>query len=149
MPIETHIIPERRLAYFQMIGALEIPECAQAFRDYVQHPYFDKTHVLLTSTERLDHVNARLSTVINAIHDLHRSFAVYDVPAFSVLHTRNGVSFGLARMMQQIAEPITKFQFSIHRSQSDALHAAGQSENSFAEFEQNLPRLALASPVDA
>ena len=131
MAIELSVHPDRALSYFRFSGSVTVQDCARIYRTYVRHPLFDKQFMMLSNTTRLDGIDATFLGIVVAAERLTATFPLFISEARSVIHAANDVTFGMARMMQQIVEPVSRFRFDIHRSEKDALLAAGQREPSF------------------
>ncbi len=138
MSIALSVHPDHGLAYFRFRGHVDVPACAQIFLDYARHPRFDPQHVMLTSSVELETVDASFLRILTAVDKLAPTFRFFRHDCVSVIHARNDVFFGLARMMQQITEPLSKFRYEICRTEAEALRAAGLPDTCFAALDQRL-----------
>jgi hypothetical protein len=138
MSIILTIHPERCLSYFRFYGRVDVKECADALRDYVRHPEFSTGLTMLSNTSALNHVEASFISMVMGIDRLSTIFKLFACEAHSVIHARDDIIFGMARMMQQITEPVSPFRFSICRSEAEALLLAGQPEPDFETLDHNL-----------
>lgn len=145
MPIDLTIHPAHSLSYFRFSGNVAVQDCAGVFRRYLAHPQFDPDHVMLSNAEQLLGIDATFLGIMVAVERLVPSFIRFPRPSRSVILAPGDVPFGMARMMQQVTEPISRFKFDICRTEEEALIAAGLSETSIQELEHNLGLLAPAA----
>lgn len=138
MGFELSVHPERKLAFFRMLGHVPLQDCIDIFVDYVNHPLFDPAHVMLTDTRHLQGVDADFRRILWALERTRPLFGRFPKGTLSVIHAPRDVNFGLARILQQVAEPFTPFRFEIERDEEMALALAGQPEMRFDRLEAAL-----------
>lgn len=135
MRVDMAILPPRRLSYFRMTGILFTRDSEQAFLDYVNHPLFDPRYTFLTNSAPLTGVEATFLEIVAAVFRLRKVFDLFDTPVLSVLYCETDVAYGMARVLQQVAEPTTQFEFFVTCDPAEALAKAGQPETGLAQIE--------------
>lgn len=138
MIVERIIMPERGLAYFRMSGKLFTAECVTAFMDYTKDPMFNPNLTMLTNAEGLRGLNTNFVEVVRAAGEIREAMGLFKTPVPSVLYCTSNAAFGMARVMQQVVEPMSKFQFKITKDPAEALRAAGQAESDFGALDSAL-----------
>lgn len=138
MSFDLTVLPDRNLAYFRIRGDTAIAEGAQAFRDYVDHPLFDPNYTMLTSASEVGDISASFTGIVMAVERLLPVFGSFHAPAHSIIHAPGDVAFGLARMIQQLTEPLSGIRYTITRNESEALQLAGQRERTMLQLNQHL-----------
>jgi len=138
MSIAFTVHPDLNLAYFRLRGRTDVAECARAYTDYLKHSDFQPNHIMLTSTVDLENIDASFTRILVAVERVAPTFRLFRTETTSVIHARDDVVFGLARMLQQIVEPLSKFRFDVHRTEEMALKAAGLAYLNFAELDAHL-----------
>lgn len=138
MTIELTVHPDRGLAYFKFRGETDVAEGARAFVEYVDHPLFDPEFIMLSNTQDLESISASFTAIVMAVERLLPKMLSFRHPASSVIYAPKDVSFGMARMIQQLTEPLCRIRYQILRGDAEALLTCGQPETSFEELEQNL-----------
>ncbi|MBS0124412.1 hypothetical protein [Thetidibacter halocola] len=129
------ICKDRRLVHFRLCGVLHTIESERALIRYTQDPAFDPTYTFLTDARGLTEINSGFLEIIGAAHRLRHVLALFDRPVNSVLICPSDLSFGMARIMQQVIEPLTHFTFHIARTETQALKAAGIHDTTLADLE--------------
>lgn len=140
MTIDISVSPERQLAYFHFSGTVTVADCADAFRRYLAHPLFDPAYMMLSDTRDLEGIEASFLGIVVAVERLLPSFLQFRKLRSSVIHAPGDVAFGMARMMQQVTEPVSNFRFEICRDESTSLCAAGQPDASLDDLRAALAR---------
>ncbi|MCA0954221.1 hypothetical protein LCM16_08990 [Mameliella alba] len=139
MPIEFTIFPDRSLALFRMFGVIDVSQGFTSFRDYVQHRDFSPDFIMLSDTRRVLGVDASFLGIVASVQRAHGLLQRYqDTGGLSVIHAPNDVTFGVARIMQQVTEPVSNLRFEILRDESEALAASGQPETGFDALDSAL-----------
>ncbi|SMX35955.1 hypothetical protein [Maliponia aquimaris] len=138
MGFRLSLHPARGLAYFRMVGDVALQECIDTFVSYVDHPLFDPAFVMLTDTRDLVHVDADFRRILWAVERTRKLFDRFPKGTLCVIHAPRDVNFGLARILQQVAEPFSPFRIAIERDEAAALALAGQAETGFDALETAL-----------
>ena len=136
MPIEVTIHPERALAYLRFSGHIGVQDYARAYLAWVNHPDFSPNQVPLSNTLRLESVDATFVAMLAEIGRVAPTFHHFRDYVQAVIHAPSDVTYGVARMLQQLTEPVSRFRFDILRSEAEALQAAGQNEIDFDSFDR-------------
>ncbi|WP_306043547.1 hypothetical protein [Mameliella sp. MMSF_3510] len=143
MPISYSIHPNRGLAHFRMSGTIDVPQTLGSFSDYVQNPQFDPSFVMLTDAQEVGVVDADFLGIVGGVQRAMTFLRSFPNEAFSIIYAPRDLTFGMARIMQQVVEPVSKLRFHILRDEGEALARAGQPETDFNALEQALrPRRA-------
>lgn len=145
MAIDITVAADRGLAYFRMSGTVDTQAAAKAYTFLLEHPAFRPDLVMLTDTRHLHTINTSFLGIMAAVQRLVPLFGRYSADVQSIVHAPSDVAYGSARMLQQVAEPISPFRFSIHRTEEQALQQAAQTEASFDALEAALGTLARAA----
>ncbi|WP_323769074.1 hypothetical protein [Antarctobacter sp.] len=114
-----------------MSGIIDVPDAIAAFREYVGHPHFDPAFVMLTDTCQVSDVDARFRAIVGGVHRSLTLIRHFRQEARSVIYAPQDVAFGMARVLQQVVEPLSHLRFEILRDEAEALSSARQSERSF------------------
>ncbi|WP_417208380.1 hypothetical protein [Antarctobacter sp.] len=114
-----------------MTGVIDVPDAIGAFREYVEHPHFDPAFVMLTDTRQVSDVDARFRAIVGGVHRSLTLIRSFRQEARSVIYAPQDVAFGMARVLQQVVEPLSHLRFEILRGEAEALSRAGQPEPSF------------------
>ncbi|MGP6085993.1 hypothetical protein [Antarctobacter jejuensis] len=138
MPIDFQIFPERGIVFFRMVGTVDTTNSVDAFLAYTDHPDFDPSFVFLTDTTHLSHMKSDFVRIVGAVQRTMRLFSRFKKGSLCIIHAPGDVNFGMARILQQVLEPVSSFQVKVTRSDKDALTLAGQPELSFPELERAL-----------
>lgn len=131
MPVEVSVHPARGLALFEMHGVMTVPDAIGGMRSFVEHPLFDPVLVMLTDARHVDDVVADFLGIVGGAHRSLALFRNFRQEAHNVIYAPQDVAFGMARVMQQVVEPLSHLQFHILRDEAEALAKAGQAEHSF------------------
>lgn len=140
MPVDVSIHPDRTLGLFRMTGAVDVPSVLGAFRRYVDHPQFDPDFVMLTDARHVSAVNADFRGIVGGVQRALILMRRFHKETPSVICAPNDVPFGMARILQQVAEPVSFIRFEILRAEAEALEKAGQAEHSFAALDAAMSR---------
>lgn len=138
MAIHFHVCPKRRLAFFRMVGTVKTPECVDAFFDYTKHPEFNPEFPFLTTTENMTRIESNFRQVVQAVQRTKPLFSPFRKESLCVIHAPGHLSFGMARILQQVIEPVSNFRLEITRNPAEALSLAGQPERNFDALEAAL-----------
>ena len=136
MPIEVTIHPDRALVYLRFSGHINVKDYARAYLTWVNHPDFSPDQTTLSNTLKLDGVDATFVEMLAEIGRVTPTFHRFRDYVQAVIHAPSDVTFGVARMLQQLTEPVSRFRFDILRSEAEALQAAGQNEPDFDSFDR-------------
>ncbi|WP_157733518.1 hypothetical protein [Antarctobacter heliothermus] len=131
MPVDVSVHPARRLALFEMHGVITVPDAIDGLRSFVEHPLFDPGLVMLTDARHVDDVVASFIGIVGGAHRSRALFCNFRQEAHNVIYAPQDVAFGMARVMQQVVEPLSYLRFDILRDETEALANAGQDELSF------------------
>ncbi|WP_136442730.1 hypothetical protein [Pacificoceanicola onchidii] len=140
MAIILSIHPNRDLALFQFEGTVDTKQGARIFQDYVSAPGFSPTYKMLTDTSRLDTVESNYRSMLSGVLSLRESLSKFDTPALSVIYARSNFFFGMARLLEQVQNPLSNIQIVVTRDEAEALTLAGQPEKSMADLHEALRR---------
>jgi hypothetical protein len=138
IPIYYSIHPDRGLAYFRLRGPIPVKECVDTFLAYADDPLFDPGHVFLTESRSRAHIDTNFVGIVTAVQRTMLFIRSFPIETLSVIHAPVDRSFGLARILQQVMEPVSNFHFHITRLEADALAHARQPETSFSALEDAL-----------
>lgn len=131
MPITLSAHPERSLAYFRMVGTCSVGEAANSLRSWVATPGFTPAYPMLVNMEDCDAIEATFLAVVFAAERLLPTFRAFTPSGRCIICAPDDVPFGMARMVQQITEPMSNIRFEIYRNPAEALCAAHQPEADF------------------
>lgn len=145
MTFAYSIHDERNLAYFRMPANIGVTGCADMLRRYVEDPRFDPGRRMLTDATEVTEIDASFLGIIVAVERLAPLIGRFSKKADSVLLVASGHSFGMARMMQQVVEPVSALRFHITHDVADALHLAGQTDTDLTAL--NAAHDAVHSPA--
>ncbi|GAA4225094.1 hypothetical protein GGQ68_001780 [Sagittula marina] len=142
MTIEYTFHPDQKLAFFRFFNQITVQDCVETFRAYVAHPDFRPDDLMLSDTRQLEGIDATCLGIIVAVERLLPCFRAFPDTARSIIYAKNDLIFGMARMMQQVIEPVSTFEFQIHRTEADALAAANMPQTSLDDLARELGVLA-------
>ena len=137
MNVEMAINPRLRLAHFRLTGVLHTHESEDALRLYTRTPGFDPAFTLLTDARGLDGVESSFAEILGAAWRLRPVLRLFDRPVTSVILVGSDVGFGMARVMQQVIEPVSRFDFVITRDPVEAMRGAGLSDMPLTRLERD------------
>ncbi|MFZ7089823.1 hypothetical protein [Primorskyibacter sp. 2E233] len=126
MPIRFSIHPDRRLAFFRFEGEVDTSDCANVFEDYISAKGFSPDLVMLSDTSSLVSINSDYSSILSRLLELRKSLKVFQRPILSVIYARSDAIYGMARLLEQVQNPISNIKIIVCRDQSEALRLAGQ-----------------------
>ena len=138
MPIDISIHPVRELAYCRVAGGIDAQECIDSLAAYVAHPQFDPRFNFLTVTKGVQHVDGTFRSIVMAVQRSMPLIRHFTQDSLWVIHAPNDVTFGMARIVQQVVEPFSRAQLEVLRDPSEALSCAGQPETRFCQIETAL-----------
>ena len=143
MPISYSIHPDRGLAHFRMTGTIDVAQTLGSFADYVRNPLFDPSYVMLTDAQDVGAVDADFLGIVGGVQRAMPFLRSFPDEASSIIYAPRDLIFGMARIMQQVVEPVSRLRFQILRDEAEALALAGQPEADFNALDQALrPRVA-------
>lgn len=138
MAIDFHISRPRGIAFFRMNGSLTVRECTEIFVDYNNHRDFDPGLTFLTDSTGLVRIDADFAQIIQAVHRSMYLLRRFRTETRAIIFAPQDRNFGIARMLQQVVEPVSRFRFEITRDEDEALTLARQPETRFADLEAAL-----------
>ncbi|MFW2545168.1 hypothetical protein ACN2XU_21275 [Primorskyibacter sp. 2E107] len=136
MTISLSIHPDRRLAFFRFHGNVDTRQGVEVFERYIASPEFSSEFKMLTDTSDLETVETGYRSMLSSILGLRRSLRTFQTPVRSVIYARSDVFFGLARILEQIQNPMSKISIVVTRDEAEALRLAGQPERSMTAFKK-------------
>ena len=136
MPIKVTIHPERALVYLRFSGHINVQDYIRAYLAWVNHPDFSPDQSPLFNTLHLDGIDATFVEILAEMNRVAPTFHRFRDYVQAVIHAPSDVTFGVARMLQQLTEPVSRFRYDILRSEAEALQAAGQNEPDFDSFDR-------------
>jgi len=145
MTFEFSLHDDRNLAFFRMPAQISVSGCADLLRRYVEDPRFDPRRNMLTDATGVTEIDASFLSIIVAVERLAPLLRRFPEKADSVLLVASGHSFGMARMMQQVVEPVSTLRFHITHDVAEALHLAGQPDTDLDAL--NAAHAAAACPT--
>jgi len=143
MPISYSIHPDRGLVHFRMSGTIDVPQTLASFSGYVRNPLFDPSYVMLTDAQDVGAVDADFLGIVGGVQRAMTFLRSFPDEASSIIYAPRDLTFGMARILQQVVEPVSTLRFKILRDEGEALALAGQPETNFNALELALwPNLA-------
>ncbi len=126
MPAEVILFPERNLALFRHVGVSLADDCISAINTFIQMPGYrpEMAHLVDLSgvTEAAVDFNSMPGLVMRAARLGH----YFTQGLHCAIYAPDDVSFGFARMYQQLAEQFLPFQTGVFHDAAGALAHAGQ-----------------------
>jgi len=92
----------------------------QAFLTLVDHPEFDLTIPILVDVRQVTEITADFTGVFAVVQALKARMASFDRGTRFVVLTGGGVSFGMARMLQQVVDVITQLRMTVLATGAEA-----------------------------
>lgn len=138
MTISFSVHPNRKLAFFQFEGTVDTQQGAQIFEDYVNSKIFSPEYTMLTDTSGLKSAKASYRTMLSGVLSLRASLGKFSQPATSVIYARSDFFFGMARLLEQVQNPLSQIKIIVTRDEAEALYLAGQLETSMKQLRESL-----------
>lgn len=132
MPIDVSVHPDRSIGLFRMHGMIDVAQGMSSFRTYVQHPQFDPAFTMLSDTSNITEVQATFLGIVGGVQRSLFLLNEFRQETRSIVYAPHDVAFGMARILQQVAEPLSRLRFEIFTDEAQSLTKAGQTETSFA-----------------
>lgn len=125
MGYQITIIPQDHVAYFRFQGEISVATARRAFEDYVAHPDFDPTHIMLSDARMVTHLDAGYRQIIANIFGLARPLKLFSNGATSIVLVGDETTYGMVRMLEQILDTFSAIRLTPVWTLSEAAELAG------------------------
>lgn len=117
-----------------MWGLVSVKEAKQCFLDYVAHPDFDPTYVMLTDARGVDEIDASYRDILLNVMGLIKPLRHFKDKALSVILVENDMAYGMAHMLQQVLDSVSPIRVQTVEDEVSALALIDRPEKDFTTF---------------
>lgn len=146
MAITYGISQARDLAVFRWTGIVSLTEYFAALDAYVSDPDYAFGRNELVDLSGLEDFSTDFAGMSSAIQQANVQYQSHVVPSLTVIWSPNESVFGLARMMQQLAEVNPGIKVDVYREEADALTALELSDASVADLIETTELMSGGAP---
>ena len=134
MPYDYRVFPEQNFVLTRFHGTYKASEGVDWVRDYFANADFAPDRVQIFDWQHIAEFDATYASVAGMVRTISGDYARVSEGTLCVMHAPQDVSFGMARMYQQVADDVLPTQIEVARSEEEAFGIAGLDAQSFEEI---------------
>ena len=134
MPYDYRVFPEQNFVIARFFGTFTANDGVDWARDYFAHADFAPDQLQLFDWQNIAEFDATYASVAGMVRTISGDYARVSEGTLCVMHAPQDVSFGMARMYQQVADDVLPTQIEVARSEEEAFGIAGLDAQSFEEI---------------
>lgn len=115
----------RRVAIFEFSGEMSAKDGKQVFLEYISRPDFDPSFTMITDARQVTAIPSGFLEILSLVRGLRPMLKQFDRGALSIVLVNNDVSYGMARVLEQVLDMFSRIRLRVVETEAEAMDLAG------------------------